>query len=133
MMEMLVKAGGLYNIILVVFHVLFWRIFDWDRELNKLSFLNRAIMQVLNISLIMVFVIFAFLSFGHTNELLTSNLGQSLLSLMALFWLARSIQQIVFFQMHHWISWAFLLFFFTGFMIYAIPAINSMLRTAPAL
>ena len=125
-MEILVKAGGLYNIIMVVFYVLFWRIFDWDRELNKLSFLNRAIMQVLNISLIVVFIIFAYLSFGHTNELLTSTLGQSLLSLMALFWLARSIQQIVFFHMHHWISWAFLLFFFTGFLIYAIPAINIM-------
>ena len=123
---MLVKAGGLYNIILVVFHVLFWRIFDWDRELNKLSFLNRAIMQVLNISLLLVFVIFSYISLIHANELLTSPLGRSLLTLMALFWLARTAQQIVFFKLHHWSSWGFTLFFFTGFLIYAIPAINTM-------
>ena len=125
-MEMLIKAGGLYNLTLVVFHLLFWRIFDWGRDLKNLTFLNRAIMQVLNISLLLVFVIFGYISLGHANELLTSPLGQSLLTLMALFWLARTVQQIIFFKLHHWISWAFLLYFFSGFLIYAVPAINIM-------
>ena len=125
-MELLIKAGGFYNLALVVFHLSFWRIFDWDRDLRNISYLNRAIMQVLNISLLLVFIIFGYISFEHTNELLLSPLGQSLLVLMALFWLARTIQQIMFFKLHHWISWAFLLFFFSGFLIYAIPAIKVM-------
>jgi len=100
-METLIIAGGFYNIGLVVFHLLFWRIFNWDSDLRDVSALNSAIMQVLNISLILVFAIFSYVSLVYTTELLTSDLGRTLLILMALFWLARSIQQIVFFKLHH--------------------------------
>ena len=96
-MEALIIAGGFYNIGLIVFHLLFWRIFNWDEELRSLSFVNRATMQVLNISLTFAFIIYSYISFAHTTELLTSSLGHGLLVLMALFWLARAIQQIVFF------------------------------------
>ena len=125
-MEILIIAGGFYNIGLVVFHLLFWRIFNWDSDLRDVSALNSAIMQVLNISLILVFAIFSYVSLVYTTELLTSDLGRTLLILMALFWLARSIQQIVFFKLHHPVSWAFLLFFLTGTLLYAIPAIDAL-------
>ena len=121
-MEALIITGGFYNIGLIVFHLLFWRLFNWDHDLKQVSFLNRAVMQVLNISLIFAFVIFSYISFAYTSELLTSSLGHSLLVLMALFWLARSIQQIIFFKLRHWASWAFLLLFISGTLLYAIPA-----------
>jgi hypothetical protein len=121
-MDLLIKAGGYYTIGLIVFHLLFWRIFHWEQELKQVSFLNRAIMQVLNISLIFAFILFSYISLAHTSELLTSSLGQSLLVLMALFWLARTIQQIVYFKLQHWASWAFLLLFFSGALLYGIPA-----------
>lgn len=121
-MEILIKAGGIYTIGLIVFHALFWRIFDWNNDLQSLSFLNRATIQVLNISLMFAFIIFAYVSLAHTGELLTSSLGRSLLLLMALFWLARTIQQIIFYKLHHWASWAFLLLFLSGAILYAIPA-----------
>jgi len=122
-MELLIKTGGLYNILLIIFHLLFWRIFNWKDDLRKLSFLNRATMQVLNLSLTLVFVIFSYLSLVHTEELLSTTLGQALLCLMATFWLARSVQQIVFYKLKHWGSVAFLLFFLTGTVLYAVPAI----------
>jgi asparagine N-glycosylation enzyme membrane subunit Stt3 len=46
--------------------------------------------------------------------------------LIALFWLARSIQQIVFFKLAHRASRAFLLIFLTGSLLYAIPALYSI-------
>ncbi|NQT62328.1 MAG: hypothetical protein HQ556_05155 [Candidatus Marinimicrobia bacterium] len=122
-MEVLIKLGGIYNIVLVIFHLLFWRIFDWKNDLRNLSFLNRAIMQVLNLSLSFVFIIFSYISLAHTNELLSTALGHSLLILMTLFWVARSIEQIVFFKLKHWGSVAFLAFFLVGAVLYAIPAI----------
>lgn len=128
-MEILVKAGGLFNIALVIFHLSFWRLFNWRDELKSISFLNSAIMQVLNISLTLVFAIFACISFVHTEELLSTPLGNSLLALMALFWLARSIQQIIFFGLRPPLSRMFLLIFITGFALYAIPAIT-VLRSA---
>ena len=123
-MDTLIKAGGFFNIGLVLFHLSFWRLFNWNEDLKNLSFLNSAVMQVLNISITVVFVIFCYISLVHTEELLTTPLGHSLLVLMALFWLARSIQQILFFKLQHPLSLVFLLVFMAGFVLYAIPAVS---------
>ena len=101
MNETLIQIGGGYNLALVLFHVLFWRIFNWNEDLKSLTFLNRAIMQVLNISLTLVFIIFAYISFAHTNELLNTKLGVSVIALISIFWFARAFQQIVFFKLKH--------------------------------
>ena len=121
MMESLIKIGGIYNITLVVFHLLFWRIFNWKEDLRSLSFLNRAIMQVVNLSLTIVFIIFAYISLVHTNALLSTSLGKSLLTFMALFWVARSVMQVTFFKLKHWGSMAFLAYFLAGGLLYGIP------------
>ncbi len=121
-MEAVIKAGGFFNIGMILFHLGFWRLFNWSEDLKNISFLNSAIMQVLNISLTLAFVIFAYISLVHTGALLSTPLGNSLLILMALFWLARAAQQIVFFRLKHPLSWVFLLVFLTGCVLYAIPA-----------
>ncbi len=126
-MEALIIAGGFYNIGLVIFHLLFWRLFNWDTDLESLSIVNKAIMQVLNISLIIVFVIFAYISLRHSHELVTTPLGNTLLLLMTLFWMARAAQQILFFKLVHRISRAFLLLFVTGSLLYGIPAFQSLI------
>ncbi|MBT3254761.1 MAG: hypothetical protein HN995_06405 [Candidatus Marinimicrobia bacterium] len=122
-MDLLIQLGGVYNIALVIFHLMFWHLFDWKNDLRKLSFLNRAIMQVLNLSLSFAFIIFGYISLAHTSELLSTDLGHSLLILMTLFWMARAIEQIVFFKLKQWGSVAFLVFFLSGAVLYAIPAI----------
>lgn len=119
----LIKLGGAYNIVLIVFHLMFWRLFDWRSDLRSLTFLNRAVMQVLNISLIAVFVIFAYISLAHTDELLTTCLGRTMLAGMALFWAARTVQQAVFFKLRTWASRAFLGFFGLGCALYAVPLV----------
>ena len=80
-------------------------------------------MQVLNLSLSFAFIIFGYISLAHTSELLSTDLGHSLLILMTLFWMARAIEQIVFFKLKQWGSVAFLVFFLSGAVLYAIPAI----------
>ena len=124
-MDALIKAGGIYSFGFVVFHLMFWRIFNWDEDLRSLSFLNRAIMQVVNLSLTFVFVIFGYISLFHSKELLESSLGHSLLVLIALFWLFRAIEQVVFFKLKHWGSVIFLLVFLSGAVLYGIPAANA--------
>ena len=49
-METFIIAGGYYTIALIVFHMLLWRKSDCEQDLKRISFLNRATMQVLNIS-----------------------------------------------------------------------------------
>jgi len=123
--EILVKMGGVYCACFVVFHLLFWRIFKWGEDLQSVTFVNRAIMQVVNLSLTFSFVIFGYVSLFHTMELLESPLGHSLLVLIALFWLLRAVEQVVFFQLKHWGSAVFLVVFLSGALLYGIPAANA--------
>jgi hypothetical protein len=120
-MDTLIKTGGFYCIALIIFHLLFWKIFNWREELPRLNRLNRATLQVLNLSITFVFLLFAYLSLVHTNELLTTPLGRSLCGLIAAFWLFRAAQQIVFYQLKHWVSWSFLGLFLLGAALYGMP------------
>ncbi len=122
-METLVRIGGVYCVALILFHLSFWKIFAWAEQLPRLSKLNQAIMQVLNLSLAFVFGILAYLSFAHADELLNTALGRVFLGAFALFWLFRSVLQIVFFKLEHWGSWAFLAFFLGGAVIYGLPVV----------
>jgi hypothetical protein len=128
-METLIQIGGLYNLLLVIFHLMFRNIFSWDIDLRSLTFLNRAIMPVLNLALTFVFSLFAYISLQHTTELLKTPLGHSLLAGISLFWLFRAILQPLFFRLKHWVSYAFMLFFLAGSVLYAIPLISIVSMT----
>jgi len=87
---------GFYNLLFAVFHLLFWRLFKWNKEVQKLSFANRGIIQILNIQIIYYFVAVAIVCFCFTNELLTTNLGKFFLLGNSLFWAIRLVQQYIF-------------------------------------
>jgi tryptophan-rich sensory protein len=122
-MELLIKLGGAYHILLIIFHLLFWRIFNWQHDLISLSFINRQTMQVMNIILIFIFLIFAWISLVHTQELLSTPLGNHLILLICLLWIVRSVLQVVFYKLNHWASFLLLGYFLAGGILYGIPAI----------
>lgn len=124
MKESLIVAGGVFNISFAAFHVLFWRLFDWKNDLSSLSLINKNIMQVLNLCLTFVFLIFAYLSLFHTEELLSTNIGHSILVLVCIFWLLRAIEQVVFFKLKTILSRTFLVIFLAGTTLYGIPAMS---------
>src|SRR5262245_57291785 len=117
-----IYAGGVFNLAFAAFHVLFWRLFNWDRDLATLSAINRAVMQILNLCLTFIFLSFAYLSFQHADELLGTRLGNALLALIAFFWLLRAIQQAIFFGLRHRLSSALFGLFLVGASLYAYPA-----------
>ena len=80
-------------------------------------------MQVLNLSLTFVFGILAYLSFAHADARLNTPLGRAVLGAFALFWLFRSVLQVLFFKLEHWGSWAFLALFLIGTLIYGVPVV----------
>jgi len=124
MNEKLIIAGGVFNIALILFHVMFWRIFKWPETLESLNYINKATIQVLNISITFVFFIFSYISFLHTQELLTTELGNSLLRLISGLWLFRAAQQVVFYKLKHKASVGLVFFFLVGSGLYGIPAIT---------
>ena len=122
--EALVIAGGIYTTALIVFHLLFWRIFKWPETLAPLNYVNRATMQVLNISLTFIFFIFAYISFAHTAELLNTGLGRAVLALISMLWLFRAALQLVFYGWRHKASAALAVYFLLGAILYGAPAIT---------
>jgi len=119
--ETLVAAGGLFAAAFALFHLAFWRLFRWKTELAKLTSLNRAIVQVLNLSLTFVFVIFAYVSLAHPAEMVTTELGRSLLLLIAILWYLRAAEQVVFFGLRKPLSIVFFVLFLVGGSLHAVP------------
>jgi len=119
----LIKVGGFYNIGFAFFHLFFWNLFNWKNDLRSLTFINRAIMQVLNLSLTFAFVIFGVISIAFASDLAGSSLGHAFLVLLFLFWFVRGIEQVVFFKLKYWRSRAFLVLFLIGAAIYGVPAV----------
>lgn len=88
--------GGIFNGLLAVFHVMFWKIFDWPNSLFSLSEENRAIMQVLNIHCAYVIALFAVVSIVFRNELLETKLGRFVTAAIAGFYILRAVCQLMF-------------------------------------
>jgi len=121
--EVMILLGGFYNLGFAIFHLMFWRLFRWKRDLSSLPFINRSVMQILNLCLTFVFLLMAYISFFNTSELIQTNLGKALLVGFSLFWFLRMIEQIIFFGIRNLISIALTLVFLFGCVIYLIPLI----------
>lgn len=121
--ETVILIGGIYNIILLVFHIFFWEIFNWKKDLQRITFLNSSIMQILNISLSFVFVIFAYISILYASELNSTPLGNIILKLISFFWFFRALQQIYFFGVKNKYSLLLFIGFIMGAIIYIYPVL----------
>lgn len=122
-MKTLIIIGGFLWLAVFVFHVFFWKLFDWKRQLSKLSDVNRAVMQVLNLCLMWVFLIFAYISIFHADELLTTGLGKTILTGIVLFGVFRAVEQVIFFNLKDIRSKLVLFIALIGTIIYAVPLI----------
>ena len=123
--EFSILLGGVFCVALVVFHLSFWRLFNWREDLRNLTYLNRAVMQLLNLALTFFFAIVAYISFFHRPELMTTSLGKTLLVLIAVLWLLRAVGQIFFFGLKHPASAAVLAAFIGCSALYAWPALEA--------
>jgi len=121
MKSMLLSIGGIYCFALAVFHVFFWKLFRWRQDLHRLTATNRAIMQILNLRLIYVFIIFGVMSLVFREDLLGTSIGRFIVIAISLFWFGRAIEQVIFFGLRRPISVAFFVTFLVGCTIFALP------------
>ncbi|WP_460907495.1 hypothetical protein [Spirosoma areae] len=120
-MKTLIYLCGIHSVGFAVFHVFFWRLFRWESQLKKLSLTNRAIMQILNIRLIYISLLVAFLCFRFPVELTTTALGKTFLAGMCLFWLGRTIEQFIFLRINHPTVHIVTALFIIGTVLFALP------------
>ena len=122
-MKTILLMCGLYNIGFALFHFGFWKIFEWNKDLKKLSFANKAIMQILNIQICYYFLFTAFICFAFPNELLTTKLGNCFLIGCSLFWLIRTLQQFVFLRANHYKIHILTFIFLIGTVLFSLPVL----------
>ena len=121
--ETLLFLGGIFHVGFAVFHLTFWKIFNWKDDLASLTHINRSIMQILNLRLTSVFLIIAYISLFYRPELISTSLGKTLLISISLFWFFRTIEQIAFFGVNNGISFTLTLIFFAGGVLYLSPVL----------
>ncbi|WP_182334969.1 hypothetical protein [Stenotrophomonas acidaminiphila] len=119
--ELLVRLGGVHSLGFAAFHLAFWRLFDWKRDLAGNSRANRAIMQILNLRLVYVFLGMGALALAFGRELPATPLGRALLGFMALFWVGRMLEQFVFLRIHDWRVHLLSALFALGAALHAVP------------
>ncbi len=84
-----IRLGGVINLLIAVLHLFFWKLFDWQVELKKLSVVNSNVMQMLNLFSIVFLLYSATLLLFRPSEFLSSALGRAFLGMLATMYLAR--------------------------------------------
>jgi hypothetical protein len=120
-MKTVIFLCGLYNIGFALFHISFWKLFYWDSDLKKLSFANKAVMQILNIQIIYYFIFVAFICLCYPIELLTTNFGYIFLGGTSLYWFIRTIQQFIYLLVNNFKIHLLTFIFAIGTILFALP------------
>jgi len=119
--ELLVRLAGVHSLGFAAFHLAFWRLFGWKRELAQLSTANRAILQILNLRVIYVFLGMGVIALAFTSDLVDTRLGVVLLCFMAVFWLGRALEQFLFLRINDWRVHLLTGLFVLGAVLHAVP------------
>ena len=114
---------GIYNLAFAIFHLFFWKLFKWKEDFRKNSAGNRAIVQILNIRLIYIFLLMAFIYFVYPHQLMETELGKALLIGFLVFWVGRTIEQFIFLRIKSKIVTILTIVFFVGIIIHLLPLI----------
>ena len=114
---------GFFNLTFAVFHLYFWKIFRWKEDLKENSIANRAIIQILNIRLIYVFLLMAFIYFFYTNQLVTTEIGFVLLIGFLGFWTGRLIEQFIFLRVKSRMATILTVILFVGIIFHLLPVV----------
>ena len=120
--EVSLTAGGIFNLGFAVFHLFFWRLFNWRKDLASLTPVNRSVMQILNLCLTFLLLVMAYVSLFLRREMLSTGLGKVLLIAFALFWFLRMLEQVFLFEVKSKLSAVFTLIFLLGSALYIVPA-----------
>ena len=124
--NILLKIGGIYNILCALLHVIFPKMFKWNNLLESLPVEKRLIIEqslhIMNWCLAIFWVILAYITLKHTNELTKPGLGRTLLASVVIFWLIRIfILQPVYVGIQDSGSLVAIGFFLIGLILSAVP------------
>ncbi|MEQ9299817.1 MAG: hypothetical protein RIF33_14685 [Cyclobacteriaceae bacterium] len=92
----LIRLGGLINLLIGVLHISYWRLFDWSEELSLLSLDNSNIVQMLNLFSIVFFFYTAFVLLVMPRRLLSNAAGRIFIGMFVTLYLSRLAMEFYF-------------------------------------
>ncbi len=92
----LLRIGGVFNILFGALHIAFWNMFDWSDQLAMLSVENSNIMQMLNLVLIIFFFYTAYVLLRMPARLLTNPIGRIFIGLFIVLYTSRLAMEFYF-------------------------------------
>lgn len=119
-----ITLAGVHALAFAVFHLAFWRLFDWPASLRTTTVANRAILQIANSQLVLVFACAGAACLWWRDSLAATPGGRALLLAMAGFWLLRLAGQVVWLRVHHAGVHALTAAFALGVVACAVPALR---------
>lgn len=92
-MEIHLKIIGVLLLMLSLVHVVFPTYFDWDKQLQGLSLVNRQIMKIHTLFIALMVLLMGLLCLSCANELINTNLGKKVSLGLGIFWSVRLLVQ----------------------------------------
>lgn len=119
--KIIILLCGIYALAFAVFHILFWKLFNWKNDLKIINFVNRAIIQIANLRLIYFFLFVSAICFLFPHELTETKFGRFFMAGLSIFCFGRTIEQFIFFRIDN--KWVNLLtiIFIAGTILFALP------------
>lgn len=121
MIKILLVTGGIINLGLGLFHLGFWKIFNWSETLASLDFMNKAIMQTLNVHVAAVVFFFGFVSIWYPHEMVSTVMGRILSAAIMGFYFLRAANQLIFWDIGHPLTWVLTIAFVAVGGLYLVP------------
>jgi hypothetical protein len=88
-MQLHLKTIGLLLIVLALVHAIFPKYFNWKKELESLSLINRQMMTIHTFFIALTVFLMGLLCLTSSKELLKTNLGKKILLGLGIFWTIR--------------------------------------------
>jgi hypothetical protein len=97
--EISVITGGLLTVLMAIFHTKFYSVFNWKSNFQHISLRNSKIHYTIHLALLLLFFGLGIISLMFARDLATcTGLSLGIMLLLSLFWLWRTIWQIIYFK-----------------------------------
>jgi hypothetical protein len=121
-----VLIGGVYDLAMAWFHLWMWERMGLRRDLKFAMPLTRLLAQFLNWGMAFFLAWFGLICLLYAHDLLATGLGHALLAGQAIFWVGRTVGQLVYFGWRSKTRTGWLVLFAFGACTFAIPAIDAL-------
>lgn len=92
-MDIHLQIIGTFFIVLAIIHIIFPKYFNWEKELQSLSLMNKQMMVIHTIFIALMVFLMGILCLTSSHELIETHLGQKIIFGLGIFWTIRLIFQ----------------------------------------